>query len=523
MQRVDLVRRVAIGDIIRRSARRYPGKVALVDEKGRKYTYAEFNAEINRCAHALHNLGLEKGDRVATVAMNSGQYIILMYGAAKAGLTFTPINPGLSEELIFYTLNHSEARVLVVDDILGAKVADMSKATYIEHQLKFDISGKEVEGFKDFHDFIKDESDEEFEQVEIWERDISKLLYTSGTTAEPKGALLSHLAEFVVSLSNMVDTDVRVNDVVGSPLPLFHCGMLTVANSVFHIGATWVLFRHFEPQHYLGKVQDEKITYAGMLPMMFRALLAQPNLKDFDLLSMRTCVYGMAPMDRATLEKLIHTFGAELRLTAGMTEVYPVAFTFRPEDQLRKEGPYWGISTVAYDAIVVDDEGNPLPPGQAGELLYRGPGIMEGYLKDEESTANAFRGGWFHSGDIGRFDEEGQFVFMDRKKDMIKTGGENVPSIKVENALLEMPEIENAAVVGLPHDYWMEAITAFVVAKKGKELTEGMVIDWCKSKLSGFEVPKKVVVLDSIPLTTTGKIMKYALREEYKNIFVKGD
>ncbi len=492
MERVDLVRRVAIGDIIRRSTRRYPNKTAMVDEKSRKYTYAEFNSEINRCAHALYNLGLKKGDRVATVAMNSGQYIILMYGAAKAGLTFTPINPGLSEDLIYYTLNHSEAKILVIDDIFGQKFTDIGKATYVKHYLKFNISGAEVEGFMNFYDFIKNESDEEFEKVEIWERDISKLLYTSGTTAEPKGALISHLAEFIVSLSNMVDTDVRVNDISGTPLPLFHCGMLTVANSIFHIGATWVVFRHFEPQHYLGKVQDEKITYAGMLPMMYRALLAQPNLKDFDVSSLRTCVYGMAPMDRATLKKLIHTFKADFRLTAGMTEVYPVAFTFRPEDQLRKEGPYWGVSTVVYDSIVADDEGNPLPPGQAGELLYRGPGIMEGYLKDEESTAKAICNGWFHSGDIGRFDEEGQFVFMDRKKDMIKTGGENVPSIKVENALLEMPEIDNAAAVGLPHDYWIEAITAFVVPKKGKELTEGMVIEWCKSKLSSFEVPKIV-------------------------------
>lgn len=252
---------------------------------------------------------------------------------------------------------------------------------------------------------------------------------------------------------------------------------------------------------------------------MYRALLAHPNLKEFDVSSLRSCIYSMAPMDHATLKRLIETFKADFKLGIGMTEVYPSTFTFRPEDQLRKEGPYWGVPGLIYDCVVADDEGNILPHGQAGELLYRGPGIMEGYLKDEESTAEAIRNGWFHSGDIGRFDEEGQFIFMDRKKDMIKTGGENVPSIKVENALLEMPGVENVAVVGLPHDYWLEAITAFVVPQKGESLTDDMVIDWCKSRLAGFEVPKKVVFMNVLPLTTTGKIMKYSLREEFEDLY----
>lgn len=516
MERADLVKRVAIGDIIRRNARRYPDKIAMVDENGQRLTYAELNSEINKCAHALHNLGLKKGERVAAAAANSGQLIILIYGVAKAGLTLATINPNLSEEIILNTLKHSESKMLVIDDLFSHKFTHVPDDV---HKIKFAISGEEVAGFMDFSDFIADECADEFEKVGIRERDISKLLYTSGTTAEPKGAMISHLAEFISSLNNIVDLDLRVEDVNAILTPLFHCSALTLTNSTFHVGATAVIFRKFEPQHFLEKIQDEKISYLSLLPMMYRALLNHPHLKDFDVSSLRSCIYSMAPMDHVTLQKLIETFKADFKLGIGMTEVYPSTFTFRPEDQLRKEGPYWGVPGLIYDCVVADDQGNILPHGQAGELLYRGPGVMEGYLKDEESTAKAIRNGWFHSGDIGRFDEEGQFIFMDRKKDMIKTGGENVPSIKVENALLEMPGVENVAVVGLPHDYWLEAITAFIIPRKDSEITEGMAIDWCKTRLSGFEVPKKIIVLDSLPLTTTGKIMKYALREEFKDLY----
>ncbi len=520
MKRVDLVRRAALGDTIRRSARRNPEKIALVDEKDQRFTYQELNQAVNRCAWAFYNAGFKKGDSVATIAMNSGQLLILMYGAAKAGLIFTPINPGLTNEMILYILNHSESRMLVVDDALYPKIEpDLDKMGGIEHKLKLNIAGKEVPGFKDFSEFIQNEKSEEFEEVEIWERDISKLLYTSGTTAEPKGVLVSHLAEFVSSLGNIIEVDIRESDVFNIMMPLFHCAMLTLNNSVFHVGATGVVFRQFDPQHFLNKIQEEKISWVFALPMMYRALLGQPNLKEFDLSSLRFCLYAMAPMDQVTLEKCIETFQADFALGTGMTEVYPSTFAFRPEDQLRKEGPYWGIPSLIYDCVVADDDGNILPPGQEGELLYRGPGVMQGYLKDEEATEHSMRDGWFHSGDIGMFDEEGQFYFLDRKKDMIKTGGENVPSIKVENALLEMPEVETATAVGLPHDYWMEAITAVVVPKKGEELTEEKVIEWCKSKLSGFEVPKAAVILDALPMTTTGKVKKYALREQFKDLY----
>lgn len=255
MERIDLVRRVAIGDIIRRNARRYPDKIAMVDEKGQKFTYAELNSEVNKCAHALHNLGLKKGDRVAAAAANSGQLIILIYGVAKAGLTLTTMNPNLSEEIILNTLKHSESKMLVIDDVYSYK---FTFKTDVEHRIKFGISGEDVPGFMDFSDFIADGCDDEFEKVEIWERDISKLLYTSGTTAEPKGAMISHLAEFVSSLNNIVDLDLRVEDVNAILTPLFHCSALTLTNSTFHVGATGVIFRKFEPQQFLQRIQDEK-------------------------------------------------------------------------------------------------------------------------------------------------------------------------------------------------------------------------------------------------------------------------
>lgn len=423
MERVDLVRRVTLGDIIRRNARRRPDSLALVDERERRYTYAEFNQEINKCAHAFHRLGLKKGDRVATLAMNSGSLLVFMFGAAKAGLVFTPINPGLSNEMVRYVLNHSEAKLFAVDDALFPKIQpEKEKFEEIDHRIKFNISGDEVPSYEDFEEFIKNEPSEEFEKVEIWERDLSKLLYTSGTTAEPKGVMVSHLAEYVSSLGNIIDIDIRENDVFNVMMPLFHCAMLTLTNSVLHVGAAGVVFRQFDPQVFLKKIQEHRISWVFALPMMYRALLGQSNLQDFDLSSLRFCLYAMAPMDQVTLRKCIETFQADFALGTGMTEAYPSTFVFRPEDQLRKEGSYWGVPSTIYDCEVVDPEGNILPRGEEGELVYRGAGVMEGYLKNEEATNEAFKNGWFHSGDMGMFDEEGQFIFLDRKKDMIKTG-----------------------------------------------------------------------------------------------------
>jgi long-chain acyl-CoA synthetase len=248
-------------------------------------------------------------------------------------------------------------------------------------------------------------------------------------------------------------------------------------------------------------------------------MLDHPGIKTADLSSMQRCVYAMAPMDQRTLEEGIRAFGAEFFLGTGQTECFPSTNSFRGEFQLTKKGNYWGESACTLDTAVLDENGNRLPPGQVGEIVWRGPGTMSGYLKNAEATAESRKFGWHHSGDLGYFDEDGLLVFVDRKKDMIKTGGENVPSVKVERTLLANPKIAAAAVVGLPNERWVEAVTAFVVPTPGAELKDEEVIAAAKKELGGFEVPKKVVIVKEMPMTSTGKIKKNILREQYKELY----
>jgi long-chain acyl-CoA synthetase len=227
----------------------------------------------------------------------------------------------------------------------------------------------------------------------------------------------------------------------------------------------------------------------------------------------------MTPMDQRTLEESIKTFNADFMLVTGQTECFPTTNVFHSEWQLKKHGNYWGESTLAVDTAVMDDEGNFLPPETEGEIVWRGPGVMKMYLKNDKDTNISRKYAWHHSGDLGYFDKDGLLVFVDRKKDIIKSGGENVASIKVERIILDHPEVKAVAVIGLPHDKWIEAITAFVVPVKNSNLTENDILLLCKEHLGNFEIPKKVVFLDELPKTTTGKLEKYKIRTQFGELY----
>jgi len=247
-------------------------------------------------------------------------------------------------------------------------------------------------------------------------------------------------------------------------------------------------------------------------------MLDHPSRPLRNLSSLRLCFYAMAPMAENLLRRLIEAFCPNFTLGSGQTEMYPMTVMFRPEEQLRRFGPYWGTTSILNDTAIMDDNGRLLGPGEVGEIVHRGPNVMEGYYKNPEATAEARAFGWHHTGDLGIWDK-GLLMFKDRKKDMIKTGGENVPSIKVESVLLRHAAVGNAAAVGLPHARWIEAITAFVVLKPGASADEAELIRHCKEHLGGFEVPKAIRVLDALPMTATGKVQKHPLREQYRELY----
>ncbi len=510
MYDVSIVNRVAVGDILRRSASRYPEKTAFV-QHDRKWTFREVDQLCNQFANFLLSSGLKKGDTIATICTNSFEFIVTIYGISKAGLIWVPINPGISFEEKKYILQQVKAKLIIGDQMLVQEKLEEYKTFARTIILEGD--------FEKFYSLFKDQAVEE-PLTDIHDRDVAQIMFTSGTTGNPKGVMISHLAVYIASLGNIIEMGLKQDDITTVLMPIFHCAQHTFTTSFLHIGATSVIFNKFAPEELMKNIEKEKITWTFMLPMMYKAILHHPKRKNYDLSSLRTCMYAMAPMDRPTLEKLIKELDADFVLGTGQTEIYPATMMFKPEEQLRRFGSYWGVSSLINDTAVMDEEGNILPKGQIGEIVHRGPNVMIGYLNNEEETLESRKFGWHHTGDLGYWDEDGQLVFVDRKKDLIKTGGENVASIKVEQVLLMHDKVANAVAVGLPHERWVEAVTAFVVPKPDVEISEKEILEHCKKHLGKFQVPKSVIFLEQLPMTTTGKIQKHVLRKRYNDFYI---
>jgi long-chain acyl-CoA synthetase len=519
----NLIQRIALGDIFRRQARHIPYREAIVEKRGAErisLDYKSLNSHLNRFAAAIDSLGLKRGDKVAMIGPNSWELVVAIYGCAKGGFVAVPLNPRLNPEDIIFMLNHSEAKTIIVDDVLCPlidKVKDKCKT--LRHFVSIPATGsKAPDYFVDFKEFLDVQSDAEIEEI-VRDRDPFAILYTSGTTARPKGVVLSHLSCYIMSLSNLIEMKIFREHTGAIVMPMFHCAQQTFATTHFHIGAKNIICRIFDPRTMLELIQEEKIGSLFLLPMMWRAMLDHPGLKDYDVSSLKRCTYAMTPMDKPTLEQGIETFGPNFMLGTGQTEFFPSSECFKPEWQLQKMGNYWGEPALTVETAIMDEDGNLVPQGEIGEIVRRGPAHLIEYHKDSDATNEIRKFGWAHSGDLGYFDEDGLLVFVDRKKDMIKTGGENVPSIKVERVILADPRVAEVAVVGLPHDKWIEAVTAFIVPKEGVPLSEEDVIALCKVELGRFEIPKRVVMVDQLPKTTTGKLQKNIVKQQYQNLY----
>lgn len=519
----NLAQRVTLGDIIRRHARHLPTQTVLAEKRGEneiRLTYREFNSQANRFGNGLKELGCRNRDKVAFLCLNSTEFMISLFGCAKGGQIVVPINPGMKPDDIVYMINQSEAVCLVFDDLFAPHV-DLLKehCPNLKHYISLPVSGADFpDHFIKFDDFIKKQSDAEIEEI-IWERDVFGIYYTSGTTSRPKGTVISHLAMYMMVMCTALEFGLKRGVCTGMVLPTFHAAQHCINLIVLLMGGKITVSRAFEPDQLLQDIQTEEINFMLLLPIMWKALLDHPDLKSFDLSSLEAGIYAMAPMDKPTLTRLIETFTPNFYLATGQTEFFPSSENFRPEWQLKKTGNYWGEPALCVETAIMDDKGNILPQGEVGEIVRRGPGALTEYLKNEDATDEKLKYGWAHSEDIGFFDEDRQLAFVDRKKDMIKTGGENVPSIKVEQVVLAHPDISEAAVVGLPHERWSEAITAFVVLVPGSEATEADIVEFCKKELGGFEVPKKIVICDQLPKTGTGKLQKNILKEQYLDLY----
>lgn len=522
---LTLARRHTVGDLLSRSAARFPQRIA-VGWRGQHETYAEFNQTVNRAANSLSERGVAKGDRIALLAHNCREFAVLYFALARLGAVSVPLNFMLKAEEVAFILEHSGATGVVVEDALGP-VGEAAQASLgHEYSLRGWISLQEQDappGWDDVRTWMAG-SDVSEPRVEIADDDPLQLMYTSGTEARPKGVTLTSRSLIAQYVTAIVDGEMTETDVEAHALPFYHCAQLhCFFTPDVYLGATSVILAGPDPGTLLRTIETERITKLFCPPTVWISLLRHPEFDRRDLTSLQKGYYGASAMPVEVLKEISRRL-PDLRLWNfyGQTEMAPVATILKPQEQLTRAGSA-GRAGLNVETRVVDELDRPVPPGEVGEIVHRSPHAMAGYWRDPDRTAQAFANGWFHSGDLGVIDSDAYLTVVDRKKDMIKTGGENVASREVEEVLFAHPAVAEVAVFGISHPYWVEAVTAAVVLKPGSGVESDELIAHARSRLAGYKVPKYVVVVDSLPKNPSGKILKRELRDVHANLAAGGD
>jgi long-chain acyl-CoA synthetase len=498
---------MTLGEMLERSASQFPDKHALV-YKGSRTSYRELNAKTNKLARALVALGIkDREDKVGLLLPNSPEFVIGMFGIFKSGAAVVPLNVLLKGDELAYIINHSDAKIIITGPPYDQLISLIRPKL---PQVKEVISLGDEEDYLSFSEIMEQESGEPY-KPNIGLEDIAAIYYTSGTTGLPKGAMLTHvnLLTNVVAIGNALNASRK--DVPLCCVPMFHAlaATGTVLTPIF-AGMTLVILDYFLPQPVLQTIQEEKITVFVGVPTMYAVLANMPNLSRYDLNSLRLCFCGGAPLTKAIVEKFESKFPAKIYEGYGLSETSPLV-SVNPLNK-RKIGSI-GKCVSRVEWKLVDFEGRTIPAGEVGEIAVKGMNVMKGYYKDPESTRRAIRNGWFFTGDMGRMDAEGYVYIVDRKKDMLIVGGENVYPREIEEVLYSYPGVLEAAVIGISDPMKGEVPKAFIVGKPGAKIDEQKVLAFCREKLASFKVPRFVEVIDELPKTATGKIWKRKLRD----------
>ena len=513
---VSQARTQSIGDLPRRSAARFPDKLAIVHREVR-LTFAQLDAVIDRVATALHDAGLRRGDRLAVLSHNCWQLPVLNFATARLGIVFVPVNFMLTGPEIAYILDDCRADAFVVEDSLtpaaGQALAESAGSVRIKVGIELSDSPLPV-GWTPISEWT-DFQGEAAPHVSVSDDDVIRIMYTSGTESRPKGALLTSRSLMWQYISCIVTGGMETADKEVHALPLYHCAQLdNFLSTDIYLGATSVILDRPDPELLLHTIEAEQITNLFCPPTVWIGLLHSPNFDTTDLRSLRKGYYGASALPVEILHEMNRRLpGIRLWNFYGQTEMASLATALGPEDQIRKAGSA-GRPALNVETRIVDDQERPLPTGEIGEIVHRSPHATVGYLGQPEKTAEAFSGGWFHSGDLGYLDDEGYLWVVDRKKDMIKTGGENVATREVEEIIYTLDGVEEVAVFAVPHPRWIEAVAAAVVVTDS-EVDEATVVEHCRKTLAGYKVPKYVVIVDSLPKNPSGKILKRRLREQF--------
>lgn len=489
-----------------------PDKEALVVD-GKRFNYRELNQRINQLSLAMQGLGVKHGDRVAVLAYNGNEFTEIIIALAKLGAILVPLNWRLTPIELTFIVSNSGAQVLFFDASFEAAAEELKNKAGIKTLIS--ISGKsKLADAKNYDEIIAGKPVTEPTPDNPVGLDTPHIImYTAGTTGKPKGAILTQGASFWNAVNIVVAMNVTNADRNLNVLPMFHIGGIGLFTlPVFYMGGTVILTRTFDPSKALGLIKQEKISIFMGVPAIFLFLANQPEFKCMK--DVRIIMSGGAPLP-VSLIKLYEENGLRLVQGFGMSEAGPSITVLEPGMYLKKAGSI-GRRLMHLETRVVDEEMNDVAPNEIGELIMRGPNVMIGYWNRPEATEEAFRGGWFHSGDLARREADGSLYIVDRSKDMYISGGENVYPAEVENAIYEIPEIGEAAVIGVPDKKWGEVGKAIVTVKQGKKLTEEQIITFLKGRLAKFKIPASVAFIDVLPRNAMGKVLKNTLREKYK-------
>ncbi|HSD76455.1 MAG TPA: fatty acyl-CoA synthetase [Solirubrobacteraceae bacterium] len=497
-----------VGGVLERSARRMPDRLALTFAD-RRWTYAELDAAAGRVAAALLRLGLGRGDRVAAFGKNSDAYLLLFLGCARAGLVHVPVNFNARGEELAHLLTHSGPRIAFVDPALTATLEDVGDGLA-------DVRRGTVHGGEGALDVLRWASDDDgpvHVESGVDDRDLVQLLYTSGTTSLPKGAMLTHRALVHEYMSCIVELDLSASDVPLHALPLYHSAQMHVfLMPSLAVGATNHLVEAPDIDDLFERVPRDGVNALFLPPTVWIGVAGHPRLAGADLTSLRKAFYGASIMPVPVLQKLQERLpDVGFYNCFGQSEIGPLATVLRPEEHAARPDSV-GRAVLFVETRVVDEDMRDVAPGERGEVVYRSPQLCTGYWHDPEATAAAFQGGWFHSGDLVRIDDAGYMFVVDRIKDVINTGGVLVASREVEDALYTHPAVAEVAVIGLPHERWIEAITALVVLHE--EVDPAALIAHARERLASHKVPKSVHAVPELPKNASGKLLKRELRRQ---------
>lgn len=482
---------------------------ALVDGL-RRLTYRELNSRVNRLSNYFQSIGMRSGDRCAMLAYNCLEYVEVIFAAAKLGLILVPLNWRLSPAELAFNLADSNTDSLVFDPGFTETVATLQGHRVIKRRLV--LGNTDVPGTDAYEEALAAQPDDE----PISDKPVGLdtphiIMYTAGTTGRPKGAVLSQGASFWNAINLHQDICFTRDDRNLLALPLFHIGGIGLFTlPILYAGGTVVIQRAFDPTESLRLLAEERITLFFGVPAIFLFLIQHPGFNPGAFAKVRLVMSGGAPLP-VSLVKQYHDIGVVLQQGFGMSEAAPSICTLKKDLALKKAGSI-GRAVFHMEVRVVGEDMRDMPVGHVGELIIRGPNVMQGYWERPEATAEAFFGGWFHTGDLARMDEDGDVYIVDRKKDMFISGGENVYPAEVENAIYELPDVAEAAVIGISDAKWGEAGKAFVVPKPGKRISEEEILNFLKDRLARFKVPKIIILMDKLPRNAAGKVMKNILK-----------